>query len=130
MTRNYTTGAAAFFGHAGINAAWILLTPLLLTPFVWFAWHHRQSAITDDAIFVRDGWWRQRLTIAEQVKMQSVEIRQGPVARWRGLAHVHFGLSGGSLYIRAIPLTQAQSIRDNVVDQMCRVDYAKLGAAN
>jgi putative membrane protein len=121
--------ASAFFGHAGINAAWILLTPLLLTPFVWLAWSHSQSAITDNTIFVRDGWWRQRFTIAEHVKMQSVEIRQGPIARWRGLAHVHFGLSGGSLHIRAIPLTQAQSIRDNVVDQMCRVDYAKLGAA-
>ncbi len=118
---------AALFGGIGAKAALLLLVPLLIAPLLWFDWRNSQSALSPSQIFVRHGWWRQQLTISEQEKMQSVEIRQGPISRLRGLAHVHFGLAGGSLQMHAIPLAHAKAIRAAVVDAMCEVDYAKLG---
>jgi putative membrane protein len=118
---------AAEFGQVGKSAALILLVPILFVPALWLDWRHSQSAATPTQIFVRHGWWRQRMTLAEQVNLQSAEIRQGPIARFRGLAHVYFGLAGGSLQIRAIPMENARVIQAAVVEAMCAVDYAKLG---
>jgi putative membrane protein len=119
----------AVFTPAGSRAGLLFLAFLPLAPFLWFGWRNSQSAIDDDQLFVRQGWWREHMTIASQVKVQSVEITQGPLARLRGLASVHFGISGGALAIKTIPLATAQVIRNAVLERVVAVDYSALNNA-
>ncbi len=118
----------AVFSSAGAKAALPFVITLPLAPFLWFSWRNSRSAMDDDQLFVRQGWWRERMTIAAQAKVQSVEISQGPLAKLRGLASVQFGISGGTLAIQTIPLATAQSIRDGVLERVVAVDYSALTA--
>ena len=111
-----------------ISFYWLLLLlgPLALTR--WFGWRNSQSAINADQLFVRQGWWRERMTIAAQVNVQSVEIKQGPLARLRGLASLQFGIAGGDLAMNYIPHATAQAIREAVLARVIVVDYSELNA--
>ena len=57
------------------------------------------------------GWLAPRLDIASRVKLQSVEIAQGPLGRRRGYADVKFGVAGGTLELHGVPLDEARAIR-------------------
>lgn len=107
--------------------AWWILIPASV--FIWLAWRRYADAEDDTQLYVRRGWWRERLTIAPQVKVQSVEIAQGPLGRRLGLATVHFGIAGGSLEMVAMPLAQAKAIRAKVVESVAAVDFSQLGKA-
>jgi putative membrane protein len=120
----------AVFTPAGSSAGLLLLASLPLAPFLWFGWRNSRSAMDEDQLFVRQGWWRERMTIAAQAKVQSVEISQGPLAKLRGLATLQFGLSGGDLVIKTIPLATAKAIRDGVLERVVAVDYSALNAKN
>jgi putative membrane protein len=61
-----------------VNIFW-LLVPLAFV--LWFNRRNYRDALDDGQVYVREGWWRQRLIIAPQVKVQTVEISQGPIAR-------------------------------------------------
>lgn len=95
----------------------------LVTARAHFRWRHDRHAIDDNFLFVRHGWFVPRLDIASPVKLQSVEIVQGPVARRRGYADVKFGLAGGSLAIAGIPLEDARAIRSAVLGSIVGVDF-------
>ena len=99
-----------------------LLVPLAF--LLWFQRRNYRDALDGAQLYVRSGWWHQRLTIAQQVKVQTVEIAQGPIARRQGLAALHFGIAGGTLEMIALPLATAQSIRDAVMEQVAAVDYS------
>ena len=117
--------ATMFFAGAPFRQAGLMLfVPVLIGFFWWFEWRCYGDFIDEKQIYVREGWWRQRLSIAPQVKVQTVEIYQGPIARRQGLASVNFGISGGSLEMIALPLETAQAIRDAVMEQVAAVDYA------
>ncbi|HEV7233666.1 MAG TPA: PH domain-containing protein, partial [Sphingorhabdus sp.] len=105
------------------NLFW-LLVPLAFV--LWFDRRNYRDALDDAQLFVRHGWWQERLEIAPQVKVQTVEIAQGPIARWQGLASLHFGISGGSLEMVALPLATARAIRDAVMERVAVVDYSHL----
>jgi putative membrane protein len=107
----------------------VLLIPLLLLPLWWLEWRHYGDATDEAQIYVRGGWWRQKLTIAPQVKVQTVEIAQGPIARSLGLASVHFGIAGGTLEMVALPLETAGAIRDAVMERVSAVDYSMVNRA-
>ena len=102
----------------------LLLIPGLFVPFLWLDWRKYRYAIDGGQIYVRRGWWQERLTIAPQVKVQTVEIAQGPIARRQGLASLNFGISGGTLEMVALPLETAWAIRDAVMEQVAAVDYS------
>jgi putative membrane protein len=91
-----------------------------------FLWRHDRHALDDRELFARHGWLAPRLDIASRVKLQSVEIRQGPLARRRGYAHLMFGVAGGSLAMRGIPLEDARAIRRAVLDSIAAVDFSRL----
>lgn len=117
--------ALAFFTEATLaqtaNLFW------LLVPWAFVLWFNRRNyrdAIDGVQLYVRRGWWRQQLLIAPQVKVQSAEIVQGPIARRQGLAAIHFGISGGTLEMVALPLDTARAIRDAVMEQVAAVDYS------
>ena len=91
-----------------------------------FLWRHDRHALDDRHIYVRRGWLAPRLDIASRIKLQSVEIAQGPLARRRGYAEVKFGVAGGTLEIAGIPLDDARAIRRAVLDSIATVDFSRL----
>jgi putative membrane protein len=107
------------------KAGWLLAAPLLFLPLVWAEWRHYGDLIDARQLFVRAGWWRQRLAVAPLVKVQSVEISQGPIARMLGLSTLHFGIAGGSIAMSALPLPEARAIRDAVMAVAAPVDFSK-----
>ncbi len=110
-----------------VNIYWLLVPWAFL---LWFDRRNYRDALDDAQIYVREGWWRQRLTIAPQVKVQTVEIAQGPIARRQGLASVNFGISGGTLEMVALPLETARVIRDAVMERVAAVDYSAINRSH
>ncbi|MXO60601.1 PH domain-containing protein [Altererythrobacter salegens] len=92
----------------------------------WFVWRHTRHALDGPQLFVQHGWLAPRLDIASQVKIQSVEIVQGPIARHRGYAGIKFGLAGGTLEMHGVPLEEACGIRQAVIDSAAAVDFSAL----
>lgn len=91
-----------------------------------FLWRRDRHVIDARHIFVRRGWLAPRVDIASRVKLQSVEIAQGPLARRRGYADVRFGVAGGSLELSGIPLGDAHAIRRAVLESIGSVDFSRL----
>ena len=91
--------------------------------FLWRLDRHGKDA---RHIYVRRGWLAPRIDIASRVKLQSVEIAQGPLGRRRGYADVKFGVAGGTLEIAGVPLEDALAIRRAVLDSLGAVDFSRL----
>jgi putative membrane protein len=108
------------------KAGWMLVVPLLFLPLVWLEWRHYGDLVDARQLYVREGWWRQRLAIAPQVNVQSAEISQGPIARMLGLSELHFGIAGGTLAFSALPLEHARALRDAVMAKVAPVDFSEL----
>ncbi len=110
-----------------VNIFW-LLVPLAF--LLWFNRRNYRDALDGGQVYVREGWWRQRLTIAPQVKVQTVEIAQGPISRRQGLASLNFGIAGGTLEMIALPLATAHAIRDAVMEKVVAVDYSAINRSH
>ena len=91
-----------------------------------YRWRHDRHALDPAQIFVRRGWLSPRLDIASRIKVQSVEITRGPLARRRGYATVHFGIAGGSLSIAGLPVERARRIARAVLGSAAAIDFAEL----
>lgn len=91
-----------------------------------FLSRYDRHAIDSERIYLRRGWLAPRFDIASRVKLQSVEIAQGPIARRRGYARLVFGVAGGSLEIGGIPLAEARLIRDGVLHSISGIDFSRL----
>jgi putative membrane protein len=110
-----------------------VLLPLLLLALAGFLalrehflWRYDRHAIDARHIHVRRGWLTPRLDIASRLKLQSVEIVQGPIARRRGYADVKFGVAGGKLEMHGVPLEEARAIRAAVLETIASVDFSAL----
>ena len=126
-------GVALAARAAGLPASGPLLAAFGLAAFgaflavrAWYLWRHRRHAIDARQLFVREGWLAPHLAIASRVKLQSVEIAQGPWARRRGYADVNFGVAGGKLAMHGVPLEAARAIRAAVLDSIAAVDFSRL----
>lgn len=108
-------------------AAWALVLVAPLALHAWLGWRTHAAALDARQVYVRHGWWKQVLGIARQVNVQSVSIVQGPLMRRRGLADVEFGIAGGALAIRSVPLAAARAIREQVLGEVVPVDFSRLG---
>ena len=91
-----------------------------------FLWRLDRHAINARHIHARRGWLAPRLDSASRIKLQSVEIAQGPLARRRGYADLKFGVAGGSLEMHGIPLEDARALRRAVLDSIASVDFSAL----
>lgn len=119
-----------FAGAPFVKAAGLLLLPIGLSLFSWLEWRQYGDQIDNRQIYVRDGWWRQQLTVAPQVKVQSAEIVQGPISRRLGLAALKFGIAGGTLEMVALPLPTAHAIRDAIMAKVAAVDYSAINQSH
>lgn len=113
-----------------VQAAALLLLPMALGMLRWLEWRQYGDHLDVRQIYVRQGWWRQQLTVAPQVKVQSAEIVQGPISRRLGLAALKFGVSGGTLEMIALPLPTAHAIRDAVMAKVAAVDYSVINQSH
>ena len=113
-----------FAGASPIQAANLLWLLFPLGFIFWFNRRNYRDAIDDRQIYMQRGWWQQQLKIAPQVKVQTAEIVQGPIARWQGLASLRFGISGGEFEMVALPIATARAIRDTVMERVSAVDYS------
>jgi putative membrane protein len=91
-----------------------------------YAWEFRRHAIDDAQVFASHGFLSPTQAIATRLKLHSVEIAQGPLARARGYATVHLGLAGGSFSMQGVPLDQARALRAAVMETITATDYSRL----
>ena len=94
-----------------------------------YAWEFRRHALGDTQIFATTGLMSPTSRIATRLKLHSVEIAQGPLARWRGYATVHLGLAGGDFAIPGVPLAEARSLRASIMETIAATDYSRLDQA-
>ncbi len=119
--------ALVIFADAPIGRTTLLLLLLVLPgTFFWLDWRQYRFGLDDRQLYLKRGWWRQQMTIAPQVKVQSVEIAQGPLSRRQGLASLRFGIAGGTMEMIALPLATAVAIRDAVMEKVVAVDYSAI----
>ena len=99
---------------------------VLLAAHSGLRWLCDRHAFDARQLYIRHGWLAPRLAIASRERLQSVEIRRHPLARWRGYADVVFGLAGGKLQMRGVQLADAEAIRAAVLESMSRADFSEL----
>ncbi|WP_397579043.1 PH domain-containing protein [Sphingorhabdus sp.] len=123
--------ALVIFADTPIGRTTLLLLLLVLPgAFFWLDWRQYRFGLDDRQLYLKRGWWRQQMTIAPQVKVQSVEIAQGPLSRRQGLASVRFGIAGGTMEMIALPLATAVAIRDAVMEKVAAVDYSAINQSH
>lgn len=98
---------------------------LMLRQF--FLWRRDCNALDERQIYRRHGWLSPSTRIASRVKLQSAEIKQGPLARRLGYASLHLGLAGGHFAIDGIPIERARQLRRSVLDSIAGTDFSQLG---
>ena len=121
-------------GIAGVLAfspvKWPALLIALLLPVIggscWLAWRRHKHATTLGQLFKRHGILAPQVTTARAMKLQSVEIAQGPLARLRGYCTVHFGLAGGEFSIPGVAIGEARALRAEVLEAIAAVDFSDL----
>lgn len=123
--------ALVVFADAVFVRTTLLLLLLVIAAFLfWLEWRRYRFGLDEQQLYLQRGWWRQQLTIAPQVKVQSIEIAQGPFARRLGLASLKFGIAGGTLEMIAVPLSTAQTIREAVMEKVAAVDYSAINQSH
>lgn len=93
-----------------------------------YAWEFRRHALDERQVFASTGFLSPTQSIATRLKLHSVEIAQGPVARLRGYATVHLGLAGGSFAMQGVPLAEARALRAQVLETITATDFSRLDA--
>lgn len=91
-----------------------------------YAWRFRRHALGGSQIISASGLLAPRTQIAQRVKLQSVEIAQGPIARRHGYATLHLGLAGGTFTTRGIALERARALSDAVLASIAERDFSEL----
>ncbi|MXP10032.1 PH domain-containing protein [Pseudoblastomonas halimionae] len=102
-----------------------LLFPVIGTSF-WLAWRRHKHATALGQLFKRHGILAPQVTTARTMKLQSVEIAQGPLARLRGYCTVHLGLAGGEFSIPGLAIDEARALRADVLEAIAAVDFSEL----
>ncbi|KLI65247.1 hypothetical protein AAV99_04630 [Aurantiacibacter marinus] len=92
----------------------------------YFLWRYDRHALDPAQVLSRRGWLAPQVKIANRVKLHSVEISQGPLAKWRGYCRLHFGMAGGRFSFDGLALEDARKLRAAVLGSIASVDYAQL----
>ncbi|MBX7494526.1 PH domain-containing protein [Qipengyuania sp. 6B39] len=113
--------------------AWNGLLPLVPGAIValrqYYLYRFDRHALSGRFLYARHGWLAPRMMIGSRVKLQSVELAQGPLARRRGYADLRFGLAGGSFEIEGMELEDAQAWRQAVLESLSSTDFSEISGA-
>lgn len=94
-----------------------------------YSWEFKQHAIDAKQVMSRSGLLSPQTQIATRLKLHSIEIARGPIARFRGYATVHLGLAGGVFSIPGVPVESARSLRREVMKTITATDFSQLEKA-
>ena len=130
----FLVGAAAAFVSTSIYAPeWTALAtgiPLVLAGLAAIAnalsWSRQRHALDASQIMAMRGVLSPRSQIATRLKLHSVEISQGPIARLRGYATLHLGQAGGEFSIPGVPIDRAREVRRKVLETIAATDFSRL----
>jgi putative membrane protein len=120
---------AALFAPMGVFLIPLGLAMVMVAANL-YAWEFRRHALDEGQIVATAGLLSPTSRIANRIKLHSVEIAQGPLARRRGYATVHLGLAGGIFAIQGVPLDEAHRLRAQVMQTIARTDYSRLDSAS
>lgn len=124
------TAVILFAGSSFAKSLLLLFVPLGLVFAGAVEWRKFRYGEDATRLYVHRGWWRQKLTILPQVRVQSIEISQGPLARLTGLVSMHFGIAGGTLELVAIPRETAIAIRERLMAVVAPIDFSELNQSD
>lgn len=132
-------GALALLAELAIVAApwpvdgWLHAVPValallaaLLAARELLLWRFRQWALSGTQLFYRHGRLSPALEVASRVRLQSVELAQGPLARHGGYAAVHLGVAGTRIALPGVPLAEAEALRAELLRSMAERDFSEL----
>ncbi len=94
------------------------------------SWRFKRHALDASQIVAVAGVLAPATQIATRVKLHSVEISQGPLARHFGFATLHLGLAGGEFSVPGIPLDHAREVRAKVLETIAATDFSELENAH
>lgn len=92
----------------------------------YYLYRFDRHALGDRFIYSRHGWLAPKTIIGSRVRLQSVEIRQGPLAKLRGYGVLKLGLAGGAFEVEAMPVEQAQRWRSAILDSIATTDFSQM----
>ncbi|MGB3795443.1 MAG: PH domain-containing protein [Alteraurantiacibacter sp.] len=110
----------------GIGAAIMAVLGVIFALQQAFLWRYQRHAVDALFVYTRRGWLAPRTDVASRIRLQSIEIAQGPLAGLRGYCALKFGLAGGNFAIEGLPVEEARAIRAKVLESIAAVDFAKL----
>jgi putative membrane protein len=121
-----TVASVSIGWNFGALPALAIAVPLVsLAAITQFLSHRRQAfRIADGQIFLRHGLLAPIVTLGRQIKLQSVEIEQGPLGRLGGYAQVQLGVAGGSMGVRGLSLADAHDLRDQIMQTIAGTSFA------
>ena len=91
-----------------------------------YSWHIQRHAIDAEQVMSTKGIFAPKSQIATRLKLHSVEISQGPIARRRGYATLHLGQAGGEFHISGVPIERAREVRREVLKTIAATDFSQL----
>lgn len=101
------------------HALWFIpLLGLLRAAYRWLADKHKHFALREHDISYSSGILFRKMITQPVVRVQHIELKQGPLERKTALARLQLFSAGGALHTFEIPgldLTQAQQIRQFVL---------------
>ena len=80
-------------------------------PFAPIGWRYRWIEVRQGVVVSRRGWIERVTCLVPHMKSQSVEIRQGPLQRWRGVATVEVHTPPGPVDVDGSHLDAAEARR-------------------
>lgn len=117
-------------GLAAAGHGWLAAVPLLgfatIAAMEFANWRFVANGLDASQLFLRRNFLAPNLAIAARVKLQSVEISQGPIARRRGYATLNLGLAGGKFAIPGISVERARHLRAAVLESIAGRDFSEL----
>lgn len=92
----------------------------------YYLYRFDRHALGDRFIYSRHGLLAPKTIIGSRARLQSVEIRQGPLAKLRGYSVLKLGLAGGAFEVEAMPVEQAQRWRSAILDSIATTDFSQM----
>lgn len=104
----------------------LALLAVLLGARELLVWRRRQWALSGSQLFYRHGRFSPKLHVASRVRLQSVELARGPLARRGGYATLQLGVAGTRIAVPGVPVDEARSLRGELLASMVARDFSEL----
>ena len=84
----------------------------------WLGWRHTRYSLSDDSLFVEQGWWQRRRLIVPTRNIQSVDLSESAWSRLFGICALRLGVAGGggfsAHYVPALTRTEGERLRSQL----------------